>query len=97
MGSGFFCTSFYAGGGFRTLHAGRFDVSSYAECDNLLDAIQIALEQINNSILWDTGDFNGAIIQLETVSQSLAWVQPLFEDSVNFMNLTSTVTDMISI
>ncbi len=68
----------------------------YAECDNLLDAIQIALEQINNSILWDTGDFDGAIIQLETVSQSLAWVQPLFEDSANFMSLMSTVTDMIS-
>ena len=60
--------------------------------DGLLDAVQVALEQIKENIQWD-GDLDGVIIQLETVLQSLIWVQPLFGASANFMGLMS---DMVS-
>ena len=56
----------------------------------------VALEQIKKNIEWD-GDFDGVIIQLETIFQSLVWVQPLFEASANFMGLMSAISDMVSL
>ena len=49
-----------------------------------------------NKILWD-GDLDGVIIQLQTIFQSLVWVQPLFVASANFMGLMSVISDMVSL
>ena len=62
----------------------------------LLDAVAIALEQIKKIIEWD-GIFDGVIIQLEAIFQSLVWVQPLFKASANFMGLMSAISDMVSL
>lgn len=61
---------------------------------DFLDVVQTALQQIKANLEWD-GDLDGVVARLDTILQSLIWVQPCFATSVNFENLMLAVSDMI--
>ena len=62
---------------------------------DLLDAVQVALQQVRNSVQQQRDDLDGALIRLETVLQCLVWVEPVFLSSSLYSNLLSAVSDMI--
>ena len=64
-----------------------------------LDAVHAALQQVrDNSGCWGDADcdLEGILVGLDTIFQSLAWVEPLFSPSVHFCNLLRAVSDMSS-
>lgn len=61
-----------------------------------LDVVEVALQQVRDTSCCCYGDLDGALIRLDTVLQCLMWVEPVFSPSVNFANLLSAVSGMIS-
>ena len=61
---------------------------------NLLDAIQVALQQVRDALQW-SDDLDGVLIRLETIFQCLVWVEPIFVSYASFSSLLSAVSDMI--
>ena len=58
----------------------------------VLDAIQVALQQVKENLQWGE-DLDGIGIRLETILQSILWIQPSFMPSTHFTTLVSSVSD----
>ena len=66
-----------------------------ADLDIFLDVVQVALQQMRDASRC-CDDLDGVLIRLDAILQCLMWVEPIFMPSVNFSNLMSAVSDMIS-
>lgn len=60
-----------------------------------LDAVHGALQEVRRALQL-CGDYDGALIRLESLLQCLLWVEPVFSPSPHFSALLASVSDMIS-
>lgn len=61
---------------------------------SFLDAVQIGLQEARR-VFQLSGDFEGALIKLESLMQCLVWVEPVFSPSPHFSALLISVSEMI--